>query len=45
MLRYEYRLKVFEGRVLKKMFGSRRDEMIGEWKRRLYEELHSLYFR
>jgi hypothetical protein len=30
-LREEHRLKVFENRVLRKIFGSKRDEVTGEW--------------
>jgi hypothetical protein len=33
---------VFENRVLRKIFGLKRDEVIGGW-RKLHEELHSLY--
>jgi PAS domain-containing protein len=33
---------VFENRVLRRIFGSKRDELTGEW-RKLYEELHHLY--
>ena len=40
-LREEFRLRVFENRILKRMFGPKRDEN-GEW-RRLNNELHSLY--
>jgi hypothetical protein len=34
---------VFETRVLKRIFGPRRDEIIGEWKRLHNEELYALY--
>jgi hypothetical protein len=30
-LREEHRLKVFENRVLRKVFGPKRDEVTGEW--------------
>jgi hypothetical protein len=33
---------VLENRVLKRIFGAKRDEVTGEW-RKLYEELHYLY--
>jgi hypothetical protein len=33
---------VFENRVLRGIFGSKRDEVTGEW-RKLHEELHDLY--
>jgi hypothetical protein len=35
--------RVFEIRVLRKIFRPKRDEVMGGW-RKLYEELHSLYF-
>jgi hypothetical protein len=34
---------VFENRVLKKIFGPKRDEVIGGWRKLLNEELHNLY--
>jgi hypothetical protein len=34
---------VFESRVLKKMFGSKGDDVIGEWRRLHNEELQDLY--
>jgi hypothetical protein len=34
---------VFENRVLRRIFGPRRDEMMGEWKKLHSEELHYLY--
>jgi hypothetical protein len=36
-LRKERRLRVFENRVLRRVFGRKRDEVIGEWKQ-LYNE-------
>ena len=41
MLREE-RLRVFENRVLKKIFGHERDEVIGEWRKLHNEELYDL---
>jgi hypothetical protein len=38
----EHRLRVFENRVLRRIFGPKRDEVIGGW-RKLHEELHNLY--
>ena len=35
-------LRVFENRILRQIFGTRRDEN-GEWRRLHNEELHSLY--
>jgi hypothetical protein len=39
----ERRLRVFESRVLREMFGPRRDELTGEWRKLHKEELHGLY--
>ena len=41
-LREEHRLRVFGNRILRRIFGPKRDEN-GEWKRFHNEELHSLY--
>jgi hypothetical protein len=42
-LREERRLRVFENRVLRRIFGPRRDEITGEWRRLHNEELIDLY--
>jgi hypothetical protein len=42
-LREEHRLKVFENRVLRRIFGPKRDEVTGEWRKLHIEELHNLY--
>jgi hypothetical protein len=42
-LREEHRLKVFENRVLRRLFGPKRDEVIGEWRKLHNEELRDLY--
>jgi hypothetical protein len=42
-LREEHRLRVFENRVLRRIFGPRRDEVAGEWRKLHNEELHHLY--
>jgi hypothetical protein len=34
---------VFENRVLRRVFGPRRDEVTGEWRKLLNEELRDLY--
>jgi hypothetical protein len=34
---------VFENRVLRKIFGPKRDEVIGGWRKLRNEELHNLY--
>jgi hypothetical protein len=43
ILREEHRLAVFEERVLRGIFGPKRDEMIGGWRKLHNEELHNLY--
>ena len=42
-LREERKLRVFENKVLRRIFGPRRDEVTGEWRRLHYEELNDLY--
>jgi hypothetical protein len=42
-LREEHRLGVFENRVLRRIFGPKRDEVIGAWRKLHNEELHKLY--
>jgi len=42
-LREERRLRVFENRVLRRIFGPRGDEVTGEWRRLHNEELNDLY--
>jgi len=42
-LREERRLKVFENRVLRRVFGPKRDEVTGEWRKLLNEELRDFY--
>jgi hypothetical protein len=42
-LREEHRLRVFENRVLRRIFGPKRDED-GSWRKLHNDELHSLYF-
>jgi hypothetical protein len=42
-LREEHRLRVFENRVLRRIFGPKRDEVAGEWRKLHSEELHNLY--
>jgi hypothetical protein len=43
-LREEHRLRVFQNRVLRRIFGPKRDEVTGEWKKLHNKELHDLYF-
>jgi len=42
-LREECRLRVFEDRVLRGIFGPKRDEVTGEWRKLHNEELNDLY--
>ena len=42
-LREEHRLKVFENRVLRRIFGPKRDGVTGEWRKLHNEELNDLY--
>jgi hypothetical protein len=42
-LREEHRLRVFENRVLRGIFGPKRDEVTGEWRKLHNEELRDLY--
>ncbi|KAJ4429604.1 hypothetical protein ANN_21790 [Periplaneta americana] len=39
----EHRLRVFENKVLRKIFGAKRDEVTGEWRKLHNTELHALY--
>jgi hypothetical protein len=42
-LREERRLRVFENRVLRRIFGPKRDEVTAEWRKLHNEKLHDLY--
>jgi hypothetical protein len=42
-LRDEHRLRVFENRVLRRIFEPKRDEVTGVWRQLLNEEFHILY--
>jgi hypothetical protein len=42
-MREEGRLKVFENWLLREIFGPKRDEVTGKWRRIPNEELHDLY--
>jgi hypothetical protein len=39
----EHRLRVFENRVLRRIFGPKRDEVTREWRKLHNEELRDLY--
>jgi hypothetical protein len=43
ILREEHRLRVFENRVLRGIFGPKRDEVTGEWRKLHSGELHNLH--
>jgi hypothetical protein len=38
-----YRLRVFENRVLRRIFGPKKDEVTGEWRKLHSEELRDVY--
>jgi hypothetical protein len=42
-LKEERRLRVFENRVLRRIFRPKRDEVTGKWKKLLNKELHDIY--
>jgi hypothetical protein len=43
ILRQEHKLRVFENRVLRRMFGPKRDEVTGGWRKLHNEKLHNFY--
>ena len=43
-LREERKLRVFENRVLRRVFGGKKGKVIGEWRKLHNEELNDLYF-
>jgi hypothetical protein len=42
-LREECRLRVFKNRVLRRIFGLKRDEVTGEWRRLHSKELYTVH--
>jgi hypothetical protein len=42
-LREEHRLRMFENRVLRRIFGPRRDKVTGDWMKLHTQELHNFY--
>jgi hypothetical protein len=42
-LREECRLRLFENKVLRRIFGPKRDEVTGEWRRLHNKEVYALY--
>jgi hypothetical protein len=43
ILREEHKLRVFEKKVLRRLFGPKRDGVTGGWRKLHNEELHNLY--
>jgi hypothetical protein len=43
MLREEHRLRIFQNRVLRGIFGHKRDEVTGGWRKLHNEKLHNFY--
>jgi hypothetical protein len=43
ILREEHRLRVSENRVLRRILGSKRDEVTGDWRKLHNEELHNIH--
>jgi hypothetical protein len=43
-LREEHRPRVFENRVLRSIFGPKRDEVKGDWRKLHDDEIHKLYY-
>jgi hypothetical protein len=43
-LREKHRRRVFENRVLRRIFGPKRDEIVGSWRALYNEELNHTYF-
>jgi hypothetical protein len=44
ILREDCTLRVFNNRMLRRIFGTKRDEVTGEWRRLHSEELYALYY-
>jgi hypothetical protein len=43
IIREEHRLRMFENRMLRRIFGPKRVEVTGDWRKLHNEELHNLY--
>jgi hypothetical protein len=43
ILREDHRVRAFQDKVLRRIFGPKRDEVAGDWKKLHNEELHNLY--
>ena len=44
ILREQYGLRIFANRLLSRIFGPKRDEVIREWRRLHNKELYALYY-
>jgi hypothetical protein len=44
ILREKHKFKAFENRVLRIIFGPKKDEVTGGWRKLYIEELHNLYY-
>jgi hypothetical protein len=42
-LREEHRLRLFQNRVLRRIFGPKTDDITGDWRRQHKEEVYDLY--
>ena len=42
-MREEHRLRVFKNKVLRKIYGAKKDEITGEWRKLHNAELYALY--
>jgi hypothetical protein len=42
-LREEHRVRVFENRVQRRIYGTKRDEVTGDWRKLHNDGLHNLY--
>jgi len=42
-LKEEHLLRVFQNKVLRRIFGPKRDDVTGEWRELINEELNDLY--
>ena len=42
-LREEHRVRVFENKILRKIFGGKRDEITGEWRKLRNDEIRGFY--
>jgi hypothetical protein len=43
ILREKHRLRMFQNRVLKRIFGPKKEKVAGEWRKMRGEELRNLY--